>query len=123
MNEITVPELSLVVLTGPARWGKSSFARKHFKPTEILSSDYCRGLVSDDQNDQAATIDAFDVLRFIARHTGFLPRTRRIAPNRDPTRNRLAGLVPNRESIGLQGGVLAEDRIRPPSGLHRHGDS
>src|SRR5688500_16603399 len=63
---ISIPELSLVVLIGPSGCGKSSFARKHFLPTEVLSSDYCRGLVSDDENDQAATKDAFDVLRYIA---------------------------------------------------------
>ena len=34
---------------------------------EILSSDFCRGLVSDDENSQAATNDAFEVLHFIAR--------------------------------------------------------
>src|SRR4029077_20059893 len=33
---------------------------------EILSSDYCRGLVSDDENNQAASKDAFEVLHFIA---------------------------------------------------------
>ncbi len=64
--DITIPELSLVVLIGPSGSGKSSFARKHFKPTEVLSSDYCRGLVSDDENDQTATGDAFDVLHCIA---------------------------------------------------------
>ena len=63
---ITIPELSLVLLIGPSGSGKSSFARKHFLATEILSSDYCRGLVSDDENDQAATKDAFEVLHFIA---------------------------------------------------------
>ncbi|MEN1704628.1 MAG: polynucleotide kinase-phosphatase [Planctomycetota bacterium] len=63
---IELPELSLVVLVGPSGSGKSSFARKHFKPTEVLSSDYCRGLVSDDENNQAATEDAFDVLHYIA---------------------------------------------------------
>ena len=63
---LTIPELSLVVLIGASGSGKSSFARKHFKPTEILSSDYCRGLVSDDENSQAATNDAFEVLHFIA---------------------------------------------------------
>src|SRR3569832_1028379 len=63
---ITVPELSLVVLIGPSGCGKSTFARKHFKPTEVLSSDFCRGLVSDDENDQAATKTAFEVLHFIA---------------------------------------------------------
>ena len=64
---ITMPELSLVVLIGPSGCGKSSFARTHFKPTEVLSSDYCRGLVSDNENDQAATGDAFDVLHYVAR--------------------------------------------------------
>lgn len=66
MNLI-IPDLSLVVLVGVSGAGKSTFARRHFKPTEILSSDYCRGLVSDDENSQAATRDAFDVLHFIAR--------------------------------------------------------
>src|ERR687884_321251 len=63
---LTIPELSLVVLIGPSGCGKSTFARKHFKPTEVLSSDFCRGLVSDDENDQAATKDAFEVLHFVA---------------------------------------------------------
>jgi polynucleotide kinase-phosphatase len=64
--EIKVPELSLVVLVGVSGSGKSSFAKKHFKRTEILSSDECRALVSDDENNQAATSDAFDVLYYIA---------------------------------------------------------
>src|SRR5580692_8939166 len=65
--EIKIPELALVVLVGPSGSGKSTFARTHFKSTEVLSSDYCRGLVSDDENSQAATKDAFEVLHFIAR--------------------------------------------------------
>src|SRR6266404_1941938 len=65
--KITIPELSLIVMIGPSGCGKSSFARKHFKPTEVLSSDFCRGLVSDDENSQAATKEAFEVLHFIAR--------------------------------------------------------
>ncbi len=63
---LTLPELSLVVLVGPSGAGKSSFAHRHFKPTEVLSSDTCRGLVSDDENSQTATQDAFDVLHYIA---------------------------------------------------------
>ena len=63
---IKVPNLSLVVLIGPSGSGKSTFARKHFLSTEVLSSDYCRGLVSDDENNQAATKDAFEVLHYIA---------------------------------------------------------
>src|SRR6266550_3683070 len=66
MTTIAVPALSLVVLVGASGSGKSTFARTHFKPTEVLSSDFCRGLVSDDENDQAATKDAFEVLHFIA---------------------------------------------------------
>src|SRR3981081_1988012 len=64
--KISVPELSLVVLIGPSGSGKSTFAHKHFKSTEVLSSDFCRGLVSDDENDQSATKDAFEVLHFVA---------------------------------------------------------
>jgi protein phosphatase len=64
--EIKIPELALVVLVGASGSGKSTFARTHFKSTEIISSDFCRGLVSDDENSQAATNDAFEVLYFIA---------------------------------------------------------
>src|SRR5919202_607120 len=64
--KLTIPELSLVVLVGPSGCGKSTFARKHFKATEVLSSDFCRSLVSDDENDQSATKEAFEVLHFIA---------------------------------------------------------
>lgn len=64
--KITIPELSLVVLVGPSGAGKSTFARKHFLETEIVSSDYCRAIVSDDENNQSASADAFDVLHFIA---------------------------------------------------------
>jgi protein phosphatase len=66
MTNISIPELSLVVLIGPSGCGKSTFAKKHFKPTEVLSSDFCRALVSDDENNQAATKDAFEILHFIA---------------------------------------------------------
>jgi protein phosphatase len=64
--KLVMPELSLVVLVGPSGCGKSTFARKHFKSTEVLSSDYARALVSDDENDQSATTDAFAALHFIA---------------------------------------------------------
>jgi protein phosphatase len=63
---ITIPKLSLVVLIGPSGSGKSTFARKHFLPTEVLSSDACRAMVSDEENNQAVTNDAFEVLHFIA---------------------------------------------------------
>src|SRR5579862_3568063 len=63
---LTIPELSLVVLIGPSGCGKSTFAARHFKRTEILSSDGFRGLVSDNENDQSATDDAFAALHFVA---------------------------------------------------------
>ena len=64
----TFPRPSLL---GPSGCGKSTFARTHFKPTEIISSDFCRGLVSDDENNQEATGDAFDLLRFIVGNARF----------------------------------------------------
>lgn len=66
LSHISVPELSLVLLIGPSGAGKSTFARRFFKPTEIISSDVCRGLISDDENNQAVSADAFEVVRFIA---------------------------------------------------------
>jgi protein phosphatase len=63
---ITLPNLSLVVLIGPSGSGKTTFARKHFRPTEVLSSDACRGMVSDDENNQAVTNEAFALLHYIA---------------------------------------------------------
>ena len=63
---LAIPRPSLVVLIGPSGAGKSTFARKHFKRTEVVSSDFCRGLVADDESDQSATEAAFEILRFIA---------------------------------------------------------
>ena len=63
--QVTVPSMGLVVLVGVSGSGKSTFARTHFKPTEVVSSDFCRGLVADDENDQSATADAFDVLHYV----------------------------------------------------------
>ncbi len=65
MTALPVPELSLVVLVGITGSGKSTFAGKHFKPTEVISSDFCRGLVADDESDQSATPAAFELLEHI----------------------------------------------------------
>jgi polynucleotide kinase-phosphatase len=64
-RRLPVTDLSLVVLVGATGSGKSTFAHRHFKPTEVISSDFCRGLVADDENDQSASGDAFDVLHYI----------------------------------------------------------
>ncbi|MDN5214957.1 polynucleotide kinase-phosphatase [Fulvivirgaceae bacterium BMA12] len=65
-KEIKIPELSLVVLVGISGSGKSTFAKRLFKETEVLSSDRCRAIVSDDENNQAASNDAFELLHYIA---------------------------------------------------------
>ncbi|HYR08141.1 MAG TPA: polynucleotide kinase-phosphatase [Longimicrobium sp.] len=64
---IRIPNLSMVVLVGASGCGKSTFARRHFRPTEILSSDFFRAMVADDETDQSATTEAFGVLHFVAR--------------------------------------------------------
>ncbi len=66
MAELTIPEMSLVVLIGSSGSGKSTFAREHFGPFVTLSSDFFRGLVSNDENEQTATNAAFETLRFVA---------------------------------------------------------
>jgi protein phosphatase len=63
--KINIPKLSLVVLVGPSGSGKSTFARKHFLPTEVLSSDACRAMLSDDENKQAVTPEAFALLHYV----------------------------------------------------------
>jgi protein phosphatase len=64
-DTLKLPELSLVILIGSTGAGKSTFARRLFKPTEVVSSDVCRGLVADDENDQSASGDAFELLHYL----------------------------------------------------------
>ena len=63
---IEIPELALVLIAGASGSGKSTFAAKHFAPTEIVASDQCRAMVADDPSAQSATQDAFALLGFIA---------------------------------------------------------
>lgn len=62
---INIPEFCLILLIGVSSSGKSSFAKKHFLNTEIISSDFCRAYVADDEKDQSVTGDAFEILHFI----------------------------------------------------------
>jgi protein phosphatase len=62
---ISLADPSFVLLIGPSGSGKSTFARRHFRATEVLSSDFCRALVCDDEANQAATDDAFELLHLI----------------------------------------------------------
>jgi protein phosphatase len=66
IRTLSVPELSLIALVGVSGSGKSTFARRHFRSTEVLSSDFFRGLVADDENDQSASATAFDALFYVA---------------------------------------------------------
>ncbi|GIJ59736.1 polynucleotide kinase-phosphatase [Virgisporangium aurantiacum] len=63
---ITLPDLCLVVLVGPSGSGKSTFARQHFLPTQVLSSDTFRAMLADDENDQSVTAEAFELLHDVA---------------------------------------------------------
>lgn len=65
MKTIEIPELALVAMIGASGSGKSTLARRLFLPTEVLSSDFFRGLVSDDENDQTSTHDAFEALYYM----------------------------------------------------------
>ncbi|RWE07944.1 MAG: polynucleotide kinase-phosphatase [Mesorhizobium sp.] len=64
-TDLDIPDFSLVVLIGSTGSGKSTFAAKHFLPTEIVSSDRCRALVSDDETNQDVSADAFELMREI----------------------------------------------------------
>jgi len=64
-STLPVPADALVVLVGVAASGKSTFARRHFAATEILSSDSLRAMIADDPAAQGATDDAFDLLHRI----------------------------------------------------------
>ena len=62
-----VPRDALVLLVGAAGSGKSTWARARFAPSQVVSSDDIREMVSDDAADQDATRDAFAILHAIAR--------------------------------------------------------
>jgi protein phosphatase len=65
-TDIAIPDFALVVLIGASGSGKSSFAARNFSPTEVISSDSCRGMVSDDETDQSVSADAFELVATIA---------------------------------------------------------
>jgi protein phosphatase len=60
--KLQIPEFALVMVIGTSGSGKSTFCRKHFLPTQVLSSDAFRGYVSDDEDSLDATADAFEAL-------------------------------------------------------------
>ena len=66
LRRLVVPTPALILLVGASGSGKTTFAARHFRPTEVLSTDVLRALVGDHEGNQAASRDAFDVLRFVA---------------------------------------------------------
>jgi len=64
-NSLRILRPSIVVLCGPAACGKSTFARQHFRPTQIISSDWARALVCDDERDQRFNAQAFALVHFL----------------------------------------------------------
>ncbi|RWX64569.1 polynucleotide kinase-phosphatase, partial [Mesorhizobium sp. M2A.F.Ca.ET.039.01.1.1] len=64
-TDLEIPDFALVVLIGSTGSGKSTFAARHFLPTEIVSSDRCRELVCDDETNQDVSADAFELMRDI----------------------------------------------------------
>lgn len=57
-----------MVLVGPAGSGKSTFAHRHFRPTEVVSSDRCRAMIADDESSLAVSGRAFALFHEILRH-------------------------------------------------------
>ena len=64
---IHLPDPSLILLIGVSASGKSTFAKRHFFPTQIISSDHCRAIICDDEKDQSVTPQAFRLLHYIVR--------------------------------------------------------
>jgi protein phosphatase len=65
-GRLAIPDFALIVLIGASGSGKSTFASRHFKPTEVISSDRARGWVGDDETDQSVSADAFELVRAVA---------------------------------------------------------
>jgi protein phosphatase len=74
VHQIVIPRNTLIVLCGPAGSGKSTWAARHFSPTQIVSSDRCREIVSDNRANQKATPQAFQLMSFIIRQRLMLGR-------------------------------------------------
>ncbi len=60
-----LPDPALVLLVGPSGAGKSTFAEAHFDPSEIVSSDRLREMLSGDAGDQGASAEAFRIVTLL----------------------------------------------------------
>ena len=134
---ITIPELSLVVLVGPSGSGKSTFARRFFKPTEVLSSDHFRAVITDDENDQSVTPDAFELLHLTAAKRLAVGRLTVVdATNVQPDARKECLALARRfhvlpiaivfdidEAICLERNAVRPDRHIPPRVVKNHADA
>lgn len=131
---IEIPAFCLVALVGATSSGKSTFAAKHFKPTEVLSSDFFRGMVADDENAQDASKAAFDALYYVARKrleamrltvidaTNLQTTARRqvIDLAREQNCHAVAIVLNMPEQICLERNALRPDRQLPERVIRRH---
>lgn len=126
---IEIPEFALVALIGATSSGKTTFAKKHFLPTEILSSDFFRGMVSDDEDNQKVSQEAFDLLFYAANKRLDLMRTTVIdATNLQPAaRKQIIDLAreQNVHSVAIvlnipEKELLARNAARPDRGYPEH---
>src|SRR5260370_31654662 len=71
---INVPRRTILLLCGPAGSGKSTFAAQRFGDTAIVSSDHCRAMICDDENNQQVNRDTFDLFYYIIQKRLLLER-------------------------------------------------
>lgn len=131
---IQIPELALVILVGASGAGKSSLARQWFLPAEVVSSDACRAMVSNDENSMNASADAFDLLYYIVGKrlkrglltvvdaTNVRPEDRKklVQLAREYYVMPVALVLNMREKVCLERNRLRTDRQIPPRAIMAH---
>jgi len=136
MATLEIPALSLVVLVGASGSGKSTFAARHFGPFETVSSDWCRGVVSNDPDDQSATDAAFDLLHHavglrlraglltVVDATNVQPHARRalVALARDHDALPVAIVLDPPQEVCVERNAARTDRQVPARVVARHRD-
>jgi protein phosphatase len=131
---LRLPSDALVVLIGPSGAGKSTFAARRFTPTQVLSSDAFRGIVSDDPTDQTATDAAFELLHAAlalrlargrltvvdATNVEDWARERLLAEARHQRRPAVAIVFDLPLAICLERAAARTDHPVPPAAIRRH---